>query len=118
MTNKVHIIRWVSDPVCALPGEPLSCTVCNWQHQPGEDWSAGLSARYHELPEISIELCIGRAEVAGVSGYVAIVSGRDLRPFRHLFATLHSAMLAAETMASQLICERQRELTSQEQRNG
>lgn len=116
MTNKLHVIRWVSDPFHALPAEPLIFTVCNWQHEPGEDWSASLSVRYHEHPEISIELCIGREEIGDEIGYVAFVSGRDLEPFRHLFETLHGAMLTAETMAAQLICDRHRELTSQPQR--
>ena len=59
MKSKVHIIRWVSDPVRALPAEPLIFTVCNWQHEPGEDWSASLSVRYHDHAEIAVELCIG-----------------------------------------------------------
>lgn len=113
MTNKVHVLRWLTDPCRALPAEPLIFSVCNWQHAPGEDWSASLSVRYHGHPEITTELCIGRAEIGDEIGYVATVSGGDMESFRYLFATLHGAMITAETIAAQLIGDRHRELLSQ-----
>ena len=112
MTNKVHVLRWLSDPCGALPAEPLIFSVCNWQHEPGEDWSASLSVRYHGYPEIAVELCIGREENCNEIGYVAIVSGKDQEPFRHLFETLHGAMITAENVAAQLICDKHKELVS------
>ncbi|TIN28599.1 MAG: hypothetical protein E5Y31_11290 [Mesorhizobium sp.] len=110
MTNKVHVLRWLTDPQLMLADEPLMVSQSNWQHEQGEDWSASLSIHYHGYPAISIELCIGREEIGDEIGYVAVVSGNDLEPFHYLFETLHGAMLTAETMAVQLICNRRREL--------
>lgn len=110
MMSKVHVLPWLTDPQLLLAGEPLMISQSTWQHEPGEDWSAGLSVRYHGHPEISTELCIGREEIGDEVGYVAVVSGNDLEPFRYLFETLHGAMLTAETTAVQLICDRRREV--------
>lgn len=113
MTSKVHVLPWLTHPGCGLDVEPLIASLCNWQHEPGEDWSASLSVRYHGLPEITVELCIGREEIGDEAGYVALVSGAGSEPFQDLFETLHGAMIAAETMAAQLVCARRRELALQ-----